>query len=61
MLVWLSAMWALHWGCAVGVLGLAVAVLLMSYQQRIYAGERRRDKRIRDEFEAYALLDARLR
>jgi len=61
MLVWLSAMWALHWGCAVGVLGLAAAVLLMSYQQRIYAGERRRDKRIRDEFEAYALLDARLR
>lgn len=61
MLVWLSAMWALHWGCAVGVLGLAGAVLLMSYQQRIYAGERRRDKRIRDEFEAYALLDARLR
>ncbi|MEO8737231.1 MAG: HAMP domain-containing sensor histidine kinase [Edaphobacter sp.] len=61
MLVWLSAMWALHWGCVVGIVGLAGAVLLMSNQQRIYTKERRRDRRIREELEAYARLDARLR
>lgn len=61
MLIWLSAMLALHWGSVVGLVGLSVAVLLMAHQQRIYAGERRRDKRIREEFEAYAHLDAGVR
>ena len=61
MLVWLSAMWALHWGYVVGILGLGGAVLLMSHQRRLYAAERRRDRRIREEFEAYARFDARLR
>ncbi|MEO6911186.1 MAG: HAMP domain-containing sensor histidine kinase, partial [Edaphobacter sp.] len=56
-----SAIWALHWGCAVGMLGLAGAVILMGHQQRLHAGERRRDRRICGEFEAYARLDARLR
>ncbi|HKR28418.1 MAG TPA: HAMP domain-containing sensor histidine kinase [Acidobacteriaceae bacterium] len=61
MLVWLSAMWALHWGCVVGILGMGGAGLLMSHQRRLYAAERRRDRRIREEFEAYARFDARLR
>lgn len=60
MPVWLSAMWTVHWGCLVGIVGLGTAVLLMANQQRIHAKERRRDRRIREEFEAYARLDARL-
>jgi signal transduction histidine kinase len=54
-------MWALHWGCIVGILGMGGAVLLMGHQKRLYAAERRRDRRIREEFEAYARFDARLR
>ncbi len=61
MPVWLSAMWALHWGCIVGMLGLAGAVLLMGHQRRLHAAQRRQDRRIREEFEAYARFDARLR
>lgn len=58
MFGWLSHMWALHWGCMIGVLGLVGAVLLLRHQERIHAAERRRDKRIREEFEAYARFDA---
>ena len=61
MLGWLSNMWALHWGCAIGLLSLAGAVLLMAHEQRLHAKERQRDRRIREEFEAYAGLDAALR
>ncbi|WP_158911723.1 MULTISPECIES: sensor histidine kinase [Acidobacteriaceae] len=53
-------MWALHWGCMIGVLGLAGAVSLMAHEQRLHAKERQRDRRIREEFEAYAGLDAAL-
>ncbi|HEV2711223.1 MAG TPA: HAMP domain-containing sensor histidine kinase [Edaphobacter sp.] len=51
-------MWALHWGCFIGVLGLAGAALLMRHERRLHAKERQRDRRIREEFEAYARLDA---
>lgn len=60
MLGWLSNMWALHWGCLVGILGLTGAMLLMGYERRLHALEQRRDRRIREEFEAYARLDAGL-
>lgn len=60
MLAWLSNMWALHWGCFVGILGLSGAVLLMAHEQRLHAKERQRDRRIREEFEAYTSLDAAL-
>lgn len=60
MLGWVSNMWALHWGCVIGIAGLAGAVLLMAHDQRLHAKERRRDRRIREEFEAYAALDAAL-
>lgn len=60
MLGWLSNLWALHWGCIIGILGLGGAVLLMGHEQRLHAKERRRERRIREEFEAYAGLDATL-
>jgi signal transduction histidine kinase len=60
MLGWLSNLWALHWGCLIGILSLSGAVLLMGHEQRLHAKERRRDRRIREEFEAYAGLDAAL-
>lgn len=60
MWFWLSAVWALHWGCIIGILGLLGALLLMSHEQQLHAKERKRDRRLRDEFEAYARLDARL-
>ena len=60
MLGWLSNLWALHWGCVIGIMGLAGAVLLMAHEQRLHAKERQRDRRIREEFEAYAGLDAAL-
>jgi signal transduction histidine kinase len=41
--------------------GLAIAAVLMANQQRIHDKERHRDRRIREELEAYARLDARLR
>jgi len=59
MPVWVSALWALHWGCIVGLAGLAIALVLMTNQQRIHARERQRDKRFREEFEAYARFDPR--
>ncbi|HUZ96675.1 MAG TPA: HAMP domain-containing sensor histidine kinase [Edaphobacter sp.] len=61
MLGWLSNLWALHWGCLIGILGLGGAVLLMGHEQRLHAKEQRRERRIREEFEAYAGLDAALR
>lgn len=61
MLGWLSNLWALHWGCIIGILGLGSAVLLMGHEQRLHAKERRRERRILEEFEAYAGLDAALR
>ncbi len=60
MLGWLSNMWALHWGCFIGLIGLAGAALLMGHERRLHAKERQRDRRIREEFEAYAHLDAGL-
>jgi signal transduction histidine kinase len=60
MLGWLSNMWALHWGCFIGILGLAGAVLLMGHERRLHAKERQRDRRIREEYEAYARLDGGL-
>ena len=60
MLAWLSNIWALHWGCFVGALSLIGAGLLMGHEQRLCAKERRRDRRIREEFQAYASLDAAL-
>jgi signal transduction histidine kinase len=60
MLGWLSNMWALHWGCFIGILCLAGAALLMGHERRLHAKERQRDRRIREEFEAYARLDAAL-
>jgi signal transduction histidine kinase len=60
MFGWLSHMWALHWGCTAAVLGLVGVVSLLRHQERIHVAERRRDKRIREEFEAYARFDARL-
>lgn len=60
MLAWLSNMWALHWGCLIGILGLSGAVLLMAHEQRLHAKERRRERRIREELETYARLDASL-
>jgi signal transduction histidine kinase len=44
----------------IGALGLMGAVSLLRHQERIHAAERRRDKRIREEFEAYARFDASL-
>jgi len=44
----------------IGILGLATAVLLLGHEQRLHAKERRRERRIREEFEAYAGLDAAL-
>src|SRR6185437_8845663 len=60
MLGWLSNLWALHWGCFIGLLGLASAVLLLGHEHRLHAKERRRERRIREEFETYARLDASL-
>lgn len=61
MLVWLSSVWALHWGCIVGLTSLTAALILVGNQQRIHNRERLRDKRFCEEFEAYARLDARMR
>lgn len=60
MPVWLSALWTLHWGCIVGLAGLTIALILIANQQRVHARERQRDKRLREEFEEYARLDARV-
>jgi len=60
MLGWLSNLWALHWGCFIGLLGLGSAVLLLGHEHRLHAKERRRERRIREEFETYARLDASL-
>jgi Signal transduction histidine kinase regulating C4-dicarboxylate transport system len=61
MLGWLSNLWALHWGCIIGIVGLGGAVVLMGHEQRLHAKERRRERRLREEFEAYVGLDATLR
>ena len=63
MLVGLSEAWRLagqHWVCAPVTLGLGGAVWLQRLRERAQAEERRRDRRIREEIEAYARLDARL-
>jgi signal transduction histidine kinase len=63
MLVGLSEAWRLageHWGCVPVTLGLGGAVWLQRLRERAQAEERRRDRRIREEIEAYSRLDARL-
>jgi signal transduction histidine kinase len=61
MLGWLSNMWALHWGCIIGIVGLTGAAVMMGHEQRLHAKERQRERRIREEFEAYAGLDVAMR
>jgi signal transduction histidine kinase len=63
MLVGLDEAWRLaerHWVCAPVTLGLGIAVWLQRLRGQMQAEERRRDRRIREEIEAYARLDARL-
>jgi signal transduction histidine kinase len=63
MLVGLSEAWRLveqHWVCAPVTLGLGGAVWVQRLRGQVQAEERRRDRRIREEIEAYAHLDARL-
>ncbi len=63
MQVEMSAVWrmaALHWVCLVAIACLAVAVWLLRQQVQVHLGERRRDRRVREEIEAYARLDVRL-
>ena len=63
MQVGMSAVWwmaVVHWVCLVTVACLAVVVWLLRQQVRVHVAERRRDRRVREEIEAYARLDARL-
>jgi signal transduction histidine kinase len=63
MLITLSGTWGLverHWVCVPVTLGLGCAAWLQRVRERVQAEERRRDRRIREEVEAYARLDARL-
>ena len=53
-------MWTLHWECFIGILALMGALLVTAHERRLHAKELRRDRRIREEFEAYASLDASL-
>src|SRR5579871_3861529 len=63
MWVGLSEAWRMveqHWVCAPVTRGLGGAVWLQRLRGQVQAEERRRDRRIREEIEAYAHLDARL-
>ena len=63
MQVEMSAVWktaALHWVCLVAMACLAAAVWLLRQQVQVHIVERRRDRRVREEIEAYAWLDPRL-
>ena len=63
MFVGLGEAWRLagqHWVCAPVTAGLGGAVWLQRLRARVQAEERRRDRRIREEIEAYARLDARV-
>jgi signal transduction histidine kinase len=63
MLVGLGEAWRLvgrHWACAPVTLGLGGVVWFQRLREKAQAGERRRDRRIREEIEAYSRLDARL-
>jgi signal transduction histidine kinase len=63
MWVGLSEVWRLaerHWVCVPVTLGLGGAVWLQRLRERVQAAERRRDRKIREEIEAYSRLDARL-
>ncbi|HWW22650.1 MAG TPA: HAMP domain-containing sensor histidine kinase [Edaphobacter sp.] len=63
MWVGLSEAWRVveqHWVCAPVTLGLGGAVWVQRLREQVRAEERRRDRRIREEIEAYAHLDARL-
>jgi signal transduction histidine kinase len=63
MLVGLSEAWRLvegHWVCVPVTLGLGGMVWLQRLRERVQAEERRRDRRIREEIEAYSRLDPRL-
>ena len=63
MQVEMSAVWkmaALHWFCLIAIACLAVTVWLLRQQVWIHVMERRRDRMVREEIEAYARLDTRL-
>ncbi len=63
MQVEMSAVWkmaALHWVCLAVIACLAGAVWLLRQQVQIHLAERRRERRVREEIEAYARLDVRL-
>lgn len=49
----------LHWACVAATTGLAAWLILVRQQLRGQAIERRQERRIREEIEAYAYLDAR--
>jgi signal transduction histidine kinase len=63
MSVGLSEVWRLvggHWVCVPVTVGLGGAEWLRRLRERVQAEERRRDRRIREEIEAYSRLDVRL-
>ncbi|HEY6374313.1 MAG TPA: HAMP domain-containing sensor histidine kinase, partial [Edaphobacter sp.] len=63
MQVEMSAVWkmaALHWVCLAAIACLAGAVWLLRQQVQIHLAARRRERKVREEIEAYARLDVRL-
>jgi signal transduction histidine kinase len=63
MLAGLNGAWrmgALHWVCLPAMAGFAGTVWLLRVRGRIHGEERLRDRRLREEIEAYARFDARL-
>ncbi len=54
---WMEVVWAGHWICLIGLAGLAVAAWLSRRKAQRMAGELLRERRIREELEAYAGLD----
>ena len=63
MQVEMNAVWkmaALHWVCLVAIACLAVTVWVLRQQVLSHLVERRRDRRVREEIEAYARLDVRI-
>ncbi|WP_263366554.1 sensor histidine kinase [Edaphobacter bradus] len=49
----------LHWICSIGSAGLALWLVAMSQRTKNLLAERRRERRVREEIEAYAYLDVR--
>ena len=63
MSVGLSGVWdlpAMHWICLAMTVTAAVSMWLLRVRGRFHAEERQRNKRIQEEIEVYARLDARL-